>query len=309
MSTPESTLLPDGIETSFAEIESTIARVAPQEKGASGRGSAGRSLVATMVVVGPPGRLRDAADALKPHAEAGGIRAIVISSGGRTTPGVRVSASTIALQDLRPDFINNAVAALRLPSLPALLWWRGGEPEELKNLARLADRVVLDAENPEPLWARAVTALEDTPVSDLRWTALTRWRALMAHFFDMPGVPAAAARFTRLRITGTDTPSARLFAGWLRASLDWQRRVQFEFDDKAGAAVDAVTFGDGREELSLRRLPGGTCVEARARLDGREATRITSLGDQSLAALIAAELRLRAHDRAFESAVRAAQEY
>jgi hypothetical protein len=302
----DQTLLPEGVETTFDEIESTMARLASRNGPAV---SAARLLTATatatVVAVGPQSRLVEAAGALKAHASAGAIRAILIASGDRSTPGVRVTSSEIALEGLRTEFINNAVAALRLPSLPALVWWRGGEPRHTEDLARLADRLVLDAEDPGPLWTRIEALAREAPVSDLRWTALTRWRALMAHFFDMPGVPEAAAGFTTLRIRGSDAHSAGLFAGWLGSSLK-RRNAQVDFTLHQPAAIDTVIFGNGRDELSLRRLSGGQCVEGRARLGGREASRIAALGDQSLPALIAAELRVRSHDAAFEKAVRAA---
>lgn len=295
-------LLPEGVETSFGDIESTMARIA---SGGDLRVAA-RSLTAmataTVVAIGSRQRLVEAAAALKAHAQRGGIRAILIATGDRSTPLVRVTATEIALEELRPDFINNAVAALRLPSLPALVWWRGGEPGQTEELARLADRLVLDAEDPQPLWTRIERLVRQAPVSDLRWTALTRWRALMAHFFDMPAVSAAAARFTRLRVSGSDRPSARLFAGWLAASTK-ARDLEVVIEPKEGAAIDEVVFGNGREELSLRRLNGSTCVEARARLEQREAFRTASLGQQGLADFLAEELRVRSRDLAFEAAV------
>lgn len=306
MSAGDRALLPDGVETSCAEIESTMARLA------SGEGrqvTAARSLVSmatgTVVAIGPRERLVDAAAALKDHAETGRIRAILIASGDRSTPQVRVTASEIALEGLRARFINNAVAALRLPSLPMVVWWRSGDPSHAELVARLADRLVLDAEDPGPLWARVETLIRETAVSDLRWTALTRWRALMAHFFDLPGVHAAVGRFNRLQISGSDLPSTRLFAGWLAASVKW-REGPIRIEQRSGAALETVVFGNGGEELSLRRLPGSQCIEGRARLGGREASRIASLGHQTLATLIAEELRVRSRDAAFETAVRAA---
>jgi glucose-6-phosphate dehydrogenase assembly protein OpcA len=304
MSPGDTTLLPEGVDTNFAQIDSTMAKVA------AGDGSpvaAARSVMtpatATVVAVGPCARLLEAATALRPHARAGAIRAILIASGDRATPSVRVSASEIALEGLREAFINNAVAALRLPSLPALVWWRGGESSQLETMAELADRLVIDIDDPEPVWRRIDSLTEKVAISDLRWTALTRWRALMAHFFDMPGVADAAARFTRLRIEGSDPYSARLFAGWLGASLK-SRNVALEFAQTPGAAMSAVIFGNGREELALRRVPESTCVEGSARLNGRESSRIASLGEHSLADLIGEELRVRSHDLAFEKAVR-----
>ena len=306
MSTTPPTLLPDGVETTFAEIESTMAKVAAGDRApVAGARSLTATATATVVAVGPCDRLLEAATALRPHARAGAIRSILIASGNRATPAVRVTACEISLEGMRPVFINNAVAALRLPSLPALVWWRGVEQDQPESLAELAGRLVIDVEDPGAVWQRIDAILEKSAVSDLRWTRLTRWRALMAHFFDIPGVPEAAARFTRLRIEGSDPHCARLFAGWLASSLKL-RDVAPEFQQKSGAAVSTVVFGNGKQELTLRQVAGSICVEGSARLDGREVSRIASLGDQSLSALIAEELRVRSRDVAFEKAVRMA---
>ena len=80
------------------------------------------------------------------------------------------------------------MAALRLSSLPAVVWWRGGSVEALDDLANLADRLVLDTPDPDDVWARADTLFERTALTDLRWTRLTRWRAALAHLFDLSHV-------------------------------------------------------------------------------------------------------------------------
>jgi hypothetical protein len=298
-------LLPGAVETRFGTIEQTMVRLLAGDRLPSPPLRAlASTATATVVAVGPRERLVDAAAALRPHAQTGGIRAILIAVGTLSTPDVRVTASEILLDGLRTDFVNNAVAALRLPSLPALLWWRGGDPDRAVSLAKLADRLVLDAADPAPLWARLDALAREAPVSDLRWTALTRWRALMAHFFDLPGVPEAAASFDRLHVTGSDAHSGRLFAGWLTAAL---KRTPADTRIVPGAqgSIEAASFAGGGNELKLQRR-GAACVEGHARVGGRETSRISSLGDQALSALIAEELRVRPRDLAFESSVRAA---
>ena len=89
-----------------------------------------------------------AADALEQLGEAGGVRAILISEGEHTSPIARVTENAIAISGLAPRYLNNAVAALRLSSLPAVVWWRGGSVEALDGLANLADRLVLDTRRP-----------------------------------------------------------------------------------------------------------------------------------------------------------------
>jgi glucose-6-phosphate dehydrogenase assembly protein OpcA len=189
------------------------------------------------------------------------------------------------------------------------VWWRGGTTSTLEGLAALADRLVLDAQDPTDAWAQVGTLAEKTAISDLRWTRLTRWRALMAHFFDLPDVLAAASRLRVLRVEGSDRHAGRLFAGWIASSLKWPRGQSYEFREKSGAApIETVTLGDGSQELWLRLVLTRTCVETAARVNGVDAaSRIVSLGDQGLAALIGEELRIRARDMAFERAVAASR--
>jgi glucose-6-phosphate dehydrogenase assembly protein OpcA len=293
-------LLPDGVETTFPEIETTMAGI-----GAAGRsGTAART--ATVVILGPKSRLIEVAESLKSGGRVSGIRLIFVASGALCTPAVRVTASEIALEGLRPEFVDNAVAALRLPSLPTVLWWRGGEAERLPALAKLVDRVVLDVEDPEPLWRQIDTLIAEGPVADLRWTALTRWRVLMAHFFDMPAIQSAAARLTRLQVAGRDRHSARLLAAWLMTSLKLSA-PRFEMLDDSRNGIDRVTLSNDAEGISLHRLEGTSCVEGRAHVNGREASRVVAIGNQDPLALMSEELRVRVHDVAFESAVRAAR--
>jgi glucose-6-phosphate dehydrogenase assembly protein OpcA len=160
------------------------------------------------------------------------------------------------------------------------------------------------------VWAQVPALAEKTAVSDLRWARLTRWRALMAHFFDLPDVLAAAARLRTLRVEGSDPHAARLFAGWIASSLRWPPGQSYEFRERAGdVPIASVALGDGSQELSLRLASTGTCVETGARVSGVDAaSRIVSLGDQGLPALIGEELRIRARDLAFERAIAASKE-
>lgn len=266
-----------------------------------------RALTATVVVVGTRERLPDAAGALE--GLRGVVRAILISTGAESTPPIQTTGDVTAIEGLRPEYVNNAVAALRLSSMPTLVWWRGGLPESLAGLAELADRMVLDEEDPSATWSRASTIVERTALSDLRWTRLTRWRALMAHFFDIPAVREAASAFTRLRIEGSDVHAGRLFAGWLRANLGAHEGLTVDIHRVTDAApLERVTLGDDTQALELALLPGRTCVRTATRINGHAAaSRTVSLGDQRLTALIAEELRVRSRDLTFERALAAAE--
>ncbi|MCA1559805.1 MAG: glucose-6-phosphate dehydrogenase assembly protein OpcA [Acidobacteria bacterium] len=292
-------LLPRGIETSFAGIDAAFAQVGHGQRLRHPRG-----LTATVIVIGPRERLLEATDALE-HLV--GVRAILIAEGAETAPTVRVTDYAIAIDGLRGDYINNAVAALRLSSLPSLAWWRGGASASLEGLADLADRLVLDTADPQAGWNHARTLLDRAAFTDLRWTRLTRWRALMAHLMDIPEVRDAAASMTALRVDAGDAHLAHLFVAWLRSSLEWGGKLTVDVRNAPGGApLEAVHLGNGRQGLTLRLMPGRTCIEAVASVDGRPgASQTVSLGDQGLAALINEELRIRARDVAFEKALAA----
>ena len=297
-------LLPLGVEVPFAEIETALGRAAHDDA----KRAQGHALTATLVVIGPHRRLVEAARTVEQLTDVG-VRAILISDGLDPSPPVRVLDHAVAVEGLRQDYLNNAVAALRLSSLPTVVWWRGGAAENLDGLAALADRLILDAEQPEAVWVRAESLAALTATSDLRWTGLTRWRALMAQFFDIPEVRQAAGGFTRLSIEGADRPAARLYAGWLKSSLGWSADVAIEWrPGRLGAPIERIELGGGDQALSLALCADRTCVETSARVDGHAgASRVVSLGGRGLAALIGEELRIRSRDHAFERAVVAAQ--
>ena len=304
----DSGLLPGGHDVTFAEIEVTLARLL--RDGRRRKGAPARALTATVVVVGAPDRLVAAADALEQLGESGGVRAILISEGTHTAPVARVTEHAIAISGLAPRFLNNALAALRLSSLPAVVWWRGGSVEALNDLADLADRLVLDTEEPDAAWAIASDLFEHTALTDLRWTSLTRWRAALAHLFDLPQVRDGAGGIQTLAIDATDMPSARLYAGWLRSRLRWTPAVRIEIhkvkSDGPTPLVSVTLAGEGLS-ISLHVRKGQTCLEAS--VDGLEgATRVVPLGEGTLASLISEELGVRTRDLAFEQALASARE-
>ena len=296
-----SELLPTGAAVPFTEIEGTLLR------GGDARQAAGRALTGTVVAAGPAERLAEAADAIE-ELKGIGVRAVLISQGDDPAPVPRVSNHVVALNGLRLEYLNNAVAALRLSSLPTLVWWRGSNFPNLAGLAQLVDRLVLDSEDPADVWARVEELAQYTSVTDLRWTRLTRWRALMAHFFDIPEIRAALPDFRTLRIEGSDVHTLRLFAGWILSIVSSPDRVAFELVEQRGTApIERVLLG-GAQELEIRLAPSRTCVVTSAQIRNlSSASRTVTLGDQDLCAMLGEELRIRARDVAFERAVAASR--
>ena len=271
----------------------------------------GRARTATVVAVGPSDRLADVAATLGAEDDAGALHIVRIAIDGASVPPGEPGSDVVAISGLRPEYVNNAIAAVRLSSLPTIVWWRGGKPEGLDGVAALADRVILDAEDPWPLWSRTPPLFEHTALSDVRWARLTRWRAALAHFLDLPAVRAKVSSFSRLSIAAADRPQAALFAGWLDSSFGWGGRVPTELTS-ASAPLESITLDGGACQLSLRLLPNTTCISTEGRVGSDVvAARVVSLGSQSLSALLAEELRVRSRDLAFErtlvSALRTSQ--
>jgi glucose-6-phosphate dehydrogenase assembly protein OpcA len=260
-------LLPSGATVRFDEVVAALAR----GQNLAGQAPATRARTATVVAVGPDDRLIEATDSLQQR------------------------------------FINNAVAALRISSLPTFVWWRGGQPDTLDGLADLADRVVLDEIEPAAIWKHALGLFGRSAFSDLRWTRITQWRALMAHFFDLADVRTAAPGFTYLRMTAGDRRAAGLFAAWLTSSVQFKQTLQVEIRERAPAIpIEEIRLGGGGQELALCLAGHRACVETAVSVQGHSsASRIVSLEDQSLGALLAEELRIRSRDLAFERAVQA----
>ena len=300
-------LLPGGRDVPFAQIEATLARLV--RDGRRRRGAPARALLATVIAVGVQERLTAAAEALEQLGDVG-VRAILISEGTHTNPVARVTEHSIAIAGLAPRYLNNAVAALRLSSLPAAVWWRGGSVEALDDLADLADRLILDTPDPDDVWAKADGLFEHTVVTDMRWPALTRWRAALAHLFDLPQVQRDAASLQRIEIDAKDVYAARLYAGWLKSRLRWTDAVAISIKEAAGDAptpLVRVRLSGKALRVTLQVKPQGSCLEAAVE-GGEASTRIVPLGDGSLAALIGEELGVRTRDLAFEQALTAARE-
>jgi glucose-6-phosphate dehydrogenase assembly protein OpcA len=294
---------PVGTDVSFTKIAEEMARRVCQDSAATPM----RALVSTVVAVGPPERLVDAASALQVLGDAGTVRGILISEGTNPAPVPRVAGNTVALHGLKAEYVNNAVAALRLSSLPTVVWWRGGQPDTLDGLARLAERVIMDPEDPQWAWERASRLLDDSAFSDLRWARLTQWRALMAHFFDIPEVQAACTSFTRLEIHAKDRWSAALFGAWLTTAIRFGKGFSVRVSDGAGdVPVEDIYLGNDEHQLRLRLNDRRTSIETSVSVPGhRGASRLVPLMDQSLSSTLTEELRIRARDMAFERAMRA----
>jgi glucose-6-phosphate dehydrogenase assembly protein OpcA len=114
----------------------------------------------------------------------------------------------------------SCVIPLLLPDTPVVAWWPfEAPPVPAKDpIGALAHRRIMDAANERnPLKAlehRTKTYVDGD--TDLAWTRLTNWRAMLAAALDLP----PHEKITAAAVTGeADSPSTDLLAAWLSACL------------------------------------------------------------------------------------------
>ncbi|MGH8826487.1 MAG: glucose-6-phosphate dehydrogenase assembly protein OpcA [Jiangellaceae bacterium] len=112
------------------------------------------------------------------------------------------------------------VMPLLLPDTPIVAWWPGEAPAVPADdpIGALAQRRITDS----AACKRPVAALQDRMEgyqpgdTDLAWTRLTLWRALLAAALDQP----PNEKVTSARVVGaSESPSTDLLAGWLALTL------------------------------------------------------------------------------------------
>lgn len=293
--------LPD---TSTREVSKKIVEV--RESG--GAISLGRVL--TLVVVaerGEPteGAIEAAIGASREHPS----RVIVVTRGDRDDESrldaqIRVGGDAgasevvvLALHGQMADHPSSVVLPFLLPDTPVVTWWPGVGPQAPSQdpVGRLGRRRILDAtKDPDPSTVlarrRETYAPGDT---DLAWTQITPWRAILASAVDRP----PHTRIESVLVTGPEhSPAVDLLAGWLRSALQVPTRRaigSFEVrllreegptvlavDENNNAVLTAVDKPDGRIAMTRRDLPSSLAEELR-RLDTDEvyADALTGVAD------------------------------
>jgi glucose-6-phosphate dehydrogenase assembly protein OpcA len=112
------------------------------------------------------------------------------------------------------------VVPMLLPDAPIVAWWPGAAPTKPAEdpIGRLANRRITDsAADRNPLRAIEHRALTYVPGdTDLAWTRLTMWRALLAAALDQPPYDD----ITSVVVDGeAESASTDLLAGWLSSRL------------------------------------------------------------------------------------------
>ncbi len=192
-----------------------------------------------------------------------------------------------ALIRLKGEVVKHAesvVLPLLLPDSPVAIWWPTDAPSDTASdpLGALAQRRITDSATVARGKSTAMLTQARSYASgntDLSWTRLTPWRALLAASLDQHPLKVTGATVTAERVS----PSADLLVAWLT--------------DRLKVTVGrGVSDGPGITDVSMDTKQGPIRI---ARADGRLATftsphrpdRPVALKRREIPALLAEELR------------------
>ncbi|MGI4896581.1 MAG: glucose-6-phosphate dehydrogenase assembly protein OpcA [Janthinobacterium lividum] len=213
--------------------------------------------VLTLCVVTDEAHAEDAISAANEASREHPCRVLVLARGNkrgaaRLDAQIRVggdagASEVVVLRAYGPlvEHGETTIVSLLLPDAPIVAWWPGIAPDDLSSdpIGRIAQRRITDsAESANPAKAleqrRASYRAGDT---DLAWTRLTNWRALLAAALDQPPYEPV----TVITVGGApDSPSTELLAAWLATKL------------KAPVVRARTKKGTGVQSVRLERKSG-----------------------------------------------------
>ncbi|WP_161964972.1 6-phosphogluconolactonase [Ornithinimicrobium cerasi] len=226
---------------------------------------------------------------------------------GRLDAQIRVGgdagASEIVVLRLYGDLTRQQAAVvtpLLLPDSPIVAWWPGEAPKDVADspVGQMAHRRITDAaaegrDGTTELRRRARTYRPGD--TDLAWTRITRWRALLAASLEgAPYEPVDSATV----VAEAGDPSAELLAGWLAHAL---RTPVSLARSGSGTGLVSVRLDRASGPVDLVRSDDGTDTATLSRVDSLP--RLVALHTPSLAESLAEELRRLDADEVYASAL------
>ena len=175
----------------------------------------------------------------------------------RTGTGVAGEMGLIRLGGEVVRHPESVVLPLLLPDSPVVVWWPAGAPDEPAEdpLGMLAKRRITDAAAVPKAKARAMlTQCRNYAPgnTDLAWTRITAWRALLAAALDQ-----ATAKVTGVAVTGERiSPSADLLSAWLGQRL----KVEVERHHSRGPGITEVVLTTKDGDIRITRHDGKLAI-------------------------------------------------
>lgn len=274
-----------------------------------GAGSPSMGMVLTLVVVVDEDEADAAMEVAREATRAHPSRVLGVILGsargkGRVDAHVGVGrhwggeAALIRLRGAVVRHPESVVLPLLLPDSPVAVWWASNGPDTPSRdpLGALATRRITDLGQQASPRSRAALRRfygYEPGDTDLAWTRLTLWRAVLAAVLDQHQVPVTRGRVS----SEAGHPSAALLRAWLNDRL----KVDVELVNSEGPAVTEVLLETSDGELSISRPDGN---QATLHTPGRP-DRTVSLRIRELPELLSEELRHLDPDEAYAETVQA----
>ncbi len=177
----------------------------------------------------------------------------------------------------------SVVLPLLLPDSPVVVWWPGKPPAVPSHdaIGQLARRRLTDAEATDsPVRSlKSVARAYAAGDTDLSWTRLTPWRALLAAALDQSTGTVTGGTV----VAGTGNPAATLLVAWLESRLKVSIVSKRSETDQIASVVLHTTEGD----VVIERVDSTSCHFSVPGSSPRQ----VPLGPRTLAELLAEDLR------------------
>ncbi len=227
-------------------------------------GSPAMGMVMTLIIVVAEDDATEAMDAARRASREHPARVIGVILGDKRGAG-RVNAQVgtgngwtgeTALIRLKGEVVKHAesvVLPLLLPDSPVAIWWPHDAPVDpaADPLGALAQRRITDAASVHHGRTTALPVQCTSYVkgnTDLAWTRITPWRALLAAALDQHPMRITGGSVTAERIS----PSADLLAAWLTDRL----RVPVERSSSTGPGITEVVLTGKDGDIKISRADG-----------------------------------------------------
>lgn len=214
-------------------------------------------------------------------------RVLVVLAGDRAVTDARLDAQVrvggdagagevvvLRLSGPLADHADSVVVPFLLPDIPVVAWWPDTAPAApaADPLGRLAVRRITDATNGSDPLAAIKGRLPGYTAgdTDLAWSRITYWRALLAAALDQPPhEPVTSALVSGLRTE----PALDILAGWLASRIDGPvRREAGELKIELVRPSETVTLSRPQEGViaTLSRTAKPDALVPLPRRDVRE---------------------------------------
>ena len=271
-------------------------------------GSPVMGMVLTLVIVVDEDEAEAAMDAAKAASHEHPARVLgVILGDGRGTGRVDAQVATgqgwsgeTAMIRMRGEVCRHAesvVLPLLLPAAPVAVWWPCNPPDDpaADPLGALGQRRITDAAAATRARTKAMEiqcASYARGNTDLAWTRLTRWRALLAASLDQHPLKVRRASVEAERIS----PSADLLVAWLQDRL----KVPVERGSSEGPGITEVVLETGEGDIRISRPSGGLATFT----SPGQPDRPVALPRRAIPELLAEELRRLDEDEVYAATAR-----